>query len=147
MNAGKAARKQVPIMEGVFTFPSSKPQLIGSKCKTCGTYFFPTTFRCHDPACQGEEVETVFLSRRGKLWSYTVEYYPLPPPYEMAGEFEPFGIGQVEFPEGVRVAGIIVECNPERDLRIDMEMELVLGRLYEDDEGNEVMGWKFRPAR
>jgi hypothetical protein len=27
-----------------------------------------------------------------------------------------------------------------------MEMEMVIDILYEDDQGNEVMSWKFRPA-
>ena len=59
----------------------------------------------------GEEMEEIQLSLMGKLWSYTIEHYPLPPPYKVPKEgFKPFGIGEVEFPEGVRIAGIITWC-------------------------------------
>ncbi len=136
---------QTPIMDGLFTVGSDGPHLIGSKCVNCGTHFFPSTFRCHDPNCGGEMREAL-LSRRGMLWSYTIQYYPLPPPYKALGEFKPFGIGQVEFPEKVRVAGIIVGCDPEKDLQIGAEMELILDKLYDNDQGNEVIAWKFRPV-
>ncbi len=41
---------------------------------------------------------------------------------------------------GQVVAGVSVD-----DLKVGMEMELVLGTLYEDDE-NEYMVWKWQPA-
>ncbi len=56
-------------------------------------------------------------------------------------------MGQVEFPEKVRVAGIITGCDPEKDLEIGIDMELVFDKLYDDDEGNEIIGWKFRPVK
>lgn len=141
----KKLKKQVPIMEGIFTFPSKEPRFIASRCKKCGTFYFPATFRCHNSNCQSDDVEQTYLSRIGKLWSYTIEYYPLPPPYKTIGEFKPFGIGEVEFPEKVRVAGIIIGVDdPEKDLKFGMDMELVLDVLYEDEQGNDVIGWKFK---
>ncbi|MBI4284337.1 MAG: Zn-ribbon domain-containing OB-fold protein, partial [Chloroflexi bacterium] len=133
-----AEKKQVPVMEGIFTWPSADPRLIGSRCRKCGTVFFPASFRCMDPACRGEEVEKVELSKKGKLWSYTINYYPLPPPYKAPKDFKPFGVGEVEFPEGIRVAGVIVDCDPEKDLKIGMDMELVFDKYYDDEQGNEV---------
>jgi len=147
MSSQSAGKKQVLVMEGVFTWPSEKPQLIGNRCKSCGTCYFPVTFRCHDPACQGEEMEEIHLSPGGKLWSYTIEYYPLPPPYKAPAEFKPFGIGEVEFSEGVRIAGVIIDCDAEKDLKIGMDMELVFEKYFDDEEGNEVIGWKFRPVK
>jgi len=135
-------------MEGLFTWPSNEPRLIGNRCKSCGTSFFPRTFRCPDPNCMGEEMEEIQLSPKGQLWSYTIEYYPLPPPFTAPkGGFKPFGIGEVEFPEGIRVAGVIIGCDAEKDLEIGMDMELVIDKLYDDEEENEVMAWKFRPAK
>ncbi len=32
---------QVPVAQGVFTWPSDEPRLIGSRCDACGTYDFP----------------------------------------------------------------------------------------------------------
>lgn len=148
MSSASAAKKQVPLMEGLFVFPSKEAKLIASKCKKCGFVSFPATFRCPDSACMGDKMEQIHLTPRGKLWSYTVDYYPLPPPFKPPkGGFKPFGIGEVEFPEGVRVAGVITGCDAEKDLKIGMNMETVLESLYDDDGGNEVIGWKFRPAK
>ena len=40
---------RIPVAEGVFTFPSDDPQLIGSKCADCGMVTFPTQASC--PRC------------------------------------------------------------------------------------------------
>ncbi len=82
------------------------------------------------------------MSRRGKLWSYTVQYYP-PPPFRAPEPFVPFGIGLIELPEKIRVLGMLTESDPDK-LKIGMEVELVLDKLYEDN-GKEVITWKFRP--
>jgi hypothetical protein len=34
----------------------------------------------------------------------------------------------------------------EKSLKIGMEMELIIDKLYEDEEGNEVLCWKFKPV-
>jgi uncharacterized OB-fold protein len=47
--------------------------------------------------------------------------------------------------DGVRVMCNITEPDPAK-LRIDMEMELVVGRLFVDDDGNDVIGFQFRPV-
>lgn len=78
--------------------------------------------------------------------SYTIMHFPPPPPFKASEPFVPFGIGLVELPEGIRVAGILTEDTDLKDLKLGMEMELQIGKLYEESE-NEVMGWKFRPVR
>jgi uncharacterized OB-fold protein len=64
------------------------------------------------------------------------EYYKGPVPYAE---------GFVELPEGVRVETLFTDCNFD-DLRIGMDMEMVVERLQEDEEGNEILSYKFRPA-
>jgi len=147
MTTASSQPKQVPVMEGLFAWPSDEPRLMGNKCKSCGTCCFPRTFRCPDPDCLGQDMEDIKLSTTGKLWSYTVGYYPLPPPYKPLGEFKPFGVAQVEFPEGLRITGGVTGCDAQKDLEIGMDMELVFEKLYDDEEGNEVIGWKFRRVR
>ena len=78
------------------------------------------------------------------MWSYTVQHYPPPPPFKFQEPFAPFGIGFVELPEKVRVAGILTESDPER-LKIGMDVELVLDKAYEEN-GKEVVTWKFKPV-
>ena len=140
-------RKQIPGAEGLFTWTSKEANLIGSKCPTCGHYYFPKAIICRNPNCKASKgVEQVLLSNRGKLWSYTVQYYKPPPPFPAQEPFTPFAIGEVEFPEGVKVVGMMVGCDHEKDLKLNMEVETVVDKLCEDEEGNEVMTWKFRPV-
>ncbi len=148
MSPKTSGERQVPVMDGLFTWPSKEPRLVGNKCKKCGQHYFPVAFRCQDPNCMGDKMEQVQLSPKGKLWSYSINYYAPPPPFRVGKEgFKPFGVGEIEFPEGVRVAGMITGCDAGKDLKIDMDMELVIDKLYDDEEGNEVVGWKFRPSK
>ena len=137
--------KQIPIAEGFFTWPSDEPHLIGGRCKTCGRYFFPKAYPLHKLGCRNQEVEEVLLSRRGKLQSYTWQYYPPPPPYKGPDPFVPYGIGMVKLAEGISVVGIITGCSSE-DLKIGMEVELVVEKLYSDEQSNQYLTWKFRPV-
>jgi len=139
-----SSKKQIPVAEGVFTWPSDKPSLIGSRCETCGEHFFPKVKSCQNPDCPGKgDVKDVLLSRGGKLWSYTIQHYAPPPPYRGP---VPLTIGLVELPENLKIMGQLTDCN-EEDLKIGMDMELVIEKLFEDEEGREVVTWKFRPAQ
>ena len=138
-------KRQIPVAEALFTWPSDKPSLIGTHCKSCGDYFFPKTFTCHNPNCKDKEIEEVNLSRRGKLWSYSILHYPPPPPFVASDPFEPTPIAEVEIPEGLKILGMMEGCKPE-DVKIGMEVELIVGELYTDKEGNDIIGWKFKPV-
>jgi uncharacterized OB-fold protein len=137
-------KERIPVIEGLFSLDPEEPKLIGSKCTSCGTYFFPETISCSNPNCKDKKVERAFLSRRGKLWSYTIQHYPPPPPFKASEPFVPYGIGVVELPENIRVAGMLSESDPKK-LRIGMDLELFLDKIYEED-GRDIVTWKFRPV-
>ena len=137
---------QIPVQEGVFTWPSNEPRLIGSKCTSCGNVMFPTQASC--PKCSGVTTEETHLGRTGTLWTWTVQGYPpKSPPY--AGDaspktFEPFGVGYVELPGEVKVETRLTIADPE-ELQIGMEMEMTLIPLFTNDDGQEVMTFAFSP--
>jgi uncharacterized OB-fold protein len=139
--------QQVPVAEGVFTFPSESPHLIGSRCTNCGNHMFPTQGSC--PKCASTDTEQVELANRGTLWTWTIQGYPpKAPPY--AGDadpksFEAFGVGYVELPGQVKVETRLTVADPDQ-LRIGMEMEMVLVPLTTDDDGNEVVTFAFAPT-
>lgn len=143
MTTGATGRAARPITEGFFTWPSDEPRLIGSRCKTCGTYQFPSSSFCANPNCKNGVVEEAQLSRQGRLFTYTFIFYPPPPPFRYKDPFEPYAIGLVEFPEGVKVAGIMIGCKLE-DLRIGMDVETVAAVQYNDEQGVDRLTWKFR---
>ncbi|MBM3154202.1 MAG: DNA-binding protein [Chloroflexi bacterium] len=140
-------KKQVPTKEGMLKLPTSpkeQPSLLGSRCRSCGETYFIIRNRCEQ--CQSEDLEHIELSRRGKLHSYSIMYYPAPPPYKPPDPFVPYGLGWIELPEGLAVLSHLTENNPEK-LRVGMEMELIVEKLEEDEMGNEVMYYKFRPVK
>ena len=138
------AGKQVPVVEEVFTWSEEGANLIGTRCASCNTYYYPKSLSCKNPLCNEKKVEEVLLSRRGKLYTYTIQYYPPPPPFRME-PFAPFAIGLVELPEGIRVIGQLTGCD-FNDIKIGMEVETVVEKLYQDEGGNEVITYKFKPA-
>ena len=71
---------QVPVAEGVFTWPTDEPQLIGSRCTACGIVTFPTQDSC--PRCASTEMAEQLLRGAGRLWAWTTQDFPPPsPPY------------------------------------------------------------------
>ncbi|MGH7287761.1 MAG: Zn-ribbon domain-containing OB-fold protein [Myxococcota bacterium] len=142
------AKQRIPAVEGWFTLDAARPALLGTRCKGCGTVFFPReeTF-CRSPLCQGSEFEEVELSRRGRLWSYTNNAYQPPAPYVSPTDpYEPFAVAAVELErEKMVVLGQVVSGVSVGDLEVGMPMELVLDTLSED-ESTEYVVYKWRPA-
>ena len=142
-----ASKNRVAAVEGWFVADGEAAQLLGSQCKACKSYFFPKeTFYCRNPNCKGSEFEEVPLSRTGKLWSFTNSCYQPPPPYVSSEPFVPYIVAAVELAtEKMVVLGQVVGSIEIGDLEAGMEMELVLDKLYEDDD-NEYVVWKWKPA-
>jgi hypothetical protein len=140
------AKSAVPAVDGWFT-TGDTPTLVGSRCRSCGTYAFPReTFFCRNPACEGDAFDEVPLSRRGTVWSYTDARYQPPPPYRAADPYEPFCIAAVELAaEKMVVMGQVVPGVGVDDLSIGTEVELVTDILYEDDD-HRYLVWKWRPV-
>lgn len=140
---------QTPAIEGWFT-TGPEPALVGSRCTTCTTIFFPrTTGYCGNPVCDGDEFADAELSRRGRIWSYTDAQYQPPPPYVPAqadGEaYVPFALAAVELPEGLVVLGQVADGFGVADLRVGAEVELVVETLYADESGERTI-WRWRPV-
>jgi len=110
--------------------------LVGIKCKSCGISFFPPRNVCI--RCLSEEIERFELNRKGKLFTYTKVYIP-------SKNFKrPYAIGYIDLPEGIRIFSQIKDWE-KHDLKIGMEMELVIDTLWEDNEETKIIGYKFRP--
>lgn len=137
--------KRVPVVEGAFAETPEGPRLLASRCLSCRTTYFPRAPICRNPGCDDKTVEDCKLSSRGTLWSYTIQYYKPPPPARFDEPFAPYGVGLVDLPEGIRVLSMMSTGRPE-ELRVGMEMELVLESLCHNENGDEVITWKFRPV-
>lgn len=135
-----------PAIEGWFT-THDEPALIGSRCTSCRTVFFPPTAGfCRNPVCAGEEFESTELSRRGTVWSYTDARYQPPPPYiPVTDPFEPFALAAVELPDGLVVLGQVASGFGVADLQVGAEVELVVEPLHSDESGERTI-WRWKPT-
>ena len=140
-------KTRVPAVEGLFRMDPDRPHLLGTRCRSCGTYSFPAEQGfCRNPRCNASDLEEVELSRTGTLWSYTSAGYQPPPPFVAKEPFEPFAIAAVSLErEGMTILGQVAAGTGVDGLTTGMRMELVLDELYEDEE-RTYMTWKWKPA-
>jgi hypothetical protein len=143
------AATRTPAVEGWFTTGEDgrDPALLGSRCEGCGTFAFPAETRyCKNPDCSSTSFESVELSRRGRIWSYTDARYQPPPPYVAADPYVPFCLAAVELAdEKLVVMGQVVPGVTVENLAVGDEVELVIDTLY-SEESCDYLVWKWRPV-
>ena len=142
-----SAKPQVPEVDGWFGEDAHGAHLIGTRCRACGSYFFPKeTFACRNPRCGSSDLDEVPLSRRGKVWSLTTNEYAPPPPYPARDPFEPYTVVAVELPEErMVVLGHLASGARSSELHVGDEVEVVVEPFYETDDATHVV-WKWRPV-
>jgi uncharacterized OB-fold protein len=137
-------KKRIPVKQDLYKIPESEkdePALVANSCRSCGEIFFPKRQICQN--CQGQDLEEITLGRRGVIYSFTTvmqrpaSHYRGPVPYSF---------GWVELPEGVRIETLFTAFNPG-DLEIGLDVEMVVEKIYEDEEGNDIVCHKFRPFK
>lgn len=146
MTEAQTEQKRVLLGDGLFTptEPGVDGQIIATHCKSCGDYFFPRSFTCHNPECEEKDVEDVPLSPTGIVDTYSDMSYPPPPPYVVKKEdWVPTPVVSVKMPEGIHIIGMMDECTPD-EVSIGMEVQTVIRVLYTNKSGEELVGWKFR---
>jgi uncharacterized OB-fold protein len=119
-------------------------RLIGSECRDCGTGFFGTKDRCEN--CAGQQLEQKTLGTEGEIYSYTIQRYPPSKPFKMGTtdkeDWEPRPVAYVDV-DGVRILSII-EAG-EDEIEIGDTVHLVVEPGWEDEEGEDVLVYKFAP--
>jgi uncharacterized OB-fold protein len=93
-----------------------KNQLLGLKCKTCGTVTCPPKMVCQE--CAGSDQEIIELSGKGEIKTFTTTYVA-PQGREVEA---PYTIVMVELEEGPWISGNLVDMDPSK---VDMD---VIGR-------------------
>jgi uncharacterized OB-fold protein len=135
-------KKQIPIQEGLFKQSSEgEPLLIGNRCKLCGLVVFPKTPVC--PKCMTKDtMEQFFIKGKGKLYSYSIVNAALP------GFRKPSIQAYIDLDDGPRIWSLVTDCKPSEDaLKSGMDMEMLLAKVREDENGNELISYQFRPAK
>lgn len=141
--SGTGPEKVVPLREGLFHIPASPDDpgyLIGSKCHNCGYIAFPPVLVC--ASCVKEDtMRECRLSGKARLDRFTVSHTP-----NIAVE-APYIQAYVQLEEGPMLYTLIAGVEPRADaLQLDQPMEMVIEKIRADEQGNDIVGWKFRPA-
>ncbi|MFT5444025.1 MAG: putative OB-fold protein [Myxococcota bacterium] len=130
--------------EGLFADTPNGPRLLGSRCASCKTPYFPRSAGCHNPDCDLSKMEDESFGPNGVIWSLSIQNYQPPHPVVTSEPWAPFGVGMIDLPEGLRVLGRIIADDPEA-VDVGDAVELVLAPLGVDKNGSEVISWQFRP--
>ena len=134
-----------PVAADLFAETNAGPRLTGSKCATCGAAYLPRVAVCHNPDCGGSRIEDAEYGPSGAIWSLAIQDYPPPAPVKFDEPYAPYAMAFVDLDDGLRVLGRIDTKDPH-GVAPGTRVELVLDALAHDDEGNEIIGWKFRPV-
>jgi uncharacterized OB-fold protein len=138
-----AEKKQIPIVPflRIPDDPSEKPHLWGSKCKSCGTTYLGGRMAC-SKCFSTEPMDDVKLSDKGELHVFSIVHQSAP------GIPTPYVAAIVDLPEGVSVRCNIEGVEPDpKNLTFGMPVEMYTQVVHTDKEGNEIVAFKFRPAK
>jgi uncharacterized OB-fold protein len=113
--------------------------LEAGKCERCGKIFFPHRLICDE--CGNQKMNTIGLSRDGKLVTYTVIHIG---PSKFADQ-APYAVGIVELKEGVRLLAQLADVDLSK-LKVGMPMRVEFRRISEEgDAGILNYGYKCVP--
>lgn len=117
-----AYRSSVPLF---WRLKKAKYSLIGSKCNTCGSLYFPPKNLC--PKCRRKgDISDFKFSGNGIIESYTVIRTP-PEGFE---EYIPYAIAIIKLDEGPKIAGQIADDIEKVD--IGKKVTAVFRKMYQD---------------
>jgi uncharacterized protein len=136
--------RRVHAVDGLFAETPEGPRLLGSKCGGCQTSYFPRSEICHNPDCNGSDMQPASFGPHGTLWSYAIQNYPPPPPVLSPQPYKPYGVGLVDMPGGLRVLGRLSTPDPMA-VEVGCRVELVLEALTRNEAGEDVISWQFKP--
>jgi len=118
-------------------------RLVVGECQECGGYTFPAEGACVE--CNAIDALTpVEPEGTGTVVARTIIESGAPPEFTTLLDAEgAIGVVLVELDEGVRVPGMLTDCDPHEIERGD-RVTAVVRRIYEQ-EGITRYGAKFRP--
>lgn len=96
-------------------------RLTTTKCTRCDEISWPPRTIC--PSCLSDELEWIDLPKKGKLFTYTVQFAGVSPAFEV-----PLYLGMVQLDNGLKIFARLVDAT-EEDLTFDREVELTVIEL------------------
>lgn len=121
--------------------PGEPAYLIGSRCQHCGEVYLGKRAICIK-CYKMDQMQEIALSRRGEVFTFTIVHQSAP------WVKVPYVAAVVRLPEGPVVSAVLADCEPTANtIRVGMSVEMVTEKVREDDQGNDVIAYSFRPVR
>jgi len=120
-----------------------KAYLSGSRCKSCGAAYLGPRTVCGKCLATGS-FENIKFSDYGELHTFSIVYQTAP------GIQVPFVAAIVDLPEGTSVRCNIEGIEPDPEKLVPLlgkRVEMYTEKIRTDREGNDVIAFKFRPAK
>ena len=135
------ADKPLPAVSHLKIPEDGDPYLEGSRCGSCGATFLGTRDNCSKCGARGK-MQTVRLSNRGELYSYSIVHRSFP------GIDVPYVSAIVDLEGGGTVKGNLIDVEPDPakidfGMPVDVVYDDALGR--KDAEGNSYLSYFFKP--
>lgn len=135
----KSENMLLPVKEGLVAGAGREDvQLLGSKCENCNEVSIGTNAVCLN--CGSQQIRHIELSSEGELWTYTIVRHRPPGGYLGPDPFQPFSLGLVELPDGIRIMAPL-DGEPE-DFKIGDKLAL-RPWVLKDSDGNEYRAFRF----
>jgi uncharacterized OB-fold protein len=139
----EAEKQQKPIVPYLhLPEDGGKAYLTGVRCKSCGAAFLGTRMVC--AKCFAvDNFEELKFGDKGTLRAFTIVFQTFP------GVEVPFIAAIVDLPEGTAVSCNIGGVEPDGEkvaALLGKELEMYTEAARTDQEGNDVVVIKFRPA-
>lgn len=136
----------VPFNKGMLTEPLSsleEVRLKGIKCNNCGSMSLGSREYCIN--CTSDNVENHVFSKYGEVSMHTVIRHPPPPPYPKE-KFKPFPTAWVKLEDGLFIISELTDIGLE-EVKTGMKVEMFAEKGWEDENGNDVIMYKFKPKK
>lgn len=111
---------------GDFVNYLAQGKVMTTKCKKCGTSYFPPKMDC--PKCLSSDVEWFEIENEGKLITYTMVQYG-PSGFE---DDVPYTLAVGEFGGGLRIFGRLNKDVKESDIKPGVKLKMVPVKLPGD---------------
>ncbi len=136
---------RVPVIDGLFSEGPQGARLLGSRCLSCATPYFPSAGTCHNPECSDSKIQDASFGPSGTVWSSSIQNYPPPVPARYDEPYVPYALGVVDLDDGLRVVGRMAVDDPS-SVSVGDRVELVIEPLCHNEDGSEPISWMFRPT-
>ena len=142
MSEQESTQGPLPVVDYLKLPEDGGPYLEGNKCLNCGAVYPGTRSACAKCGTR-DQMETIKLSNKGKLYVYCIVFRSFP------GIQVPYISAVVDLDGGGTIKGCLINIDPDPEkIKFDMSVEVVyqdaLGR--KDKDGNSYISYFFQPA-